>query len=213
MSDDPYELAPAFLSPLTHDQHARIGRIALLWGQVDMILDQLLESALGITSRQRKALIGDKQIGGKLDLLNNNLDGIKGAKAKALAKEFRDLANQTKPHRNKCFHGIWGFAVGRKKGDVSPAATHYRSIENPLRVTQLPALERKLCKTSRVGMNALVELHELSEKVKACNRLFHGKSENRDTWLREWIAQHPLDDDALDRRWKRGQLPYLKKPL
>ena len=56
--DDPYEFVPPFVSPLTHEQHARLGRIAILWGQVDMMLDILLQEALGITGRTTASIAG-----------------------------------------------------------------------------------------------------------------------------------------------------------
>jgi hypothetical protein len=74
MADDPFEFVAPFVSPLTHDEHARIGRIAVLWGQIDMALDQLLDKALGITPKQRRALIGEKPTGAKHDLLSRHLN-------------------------------------------------------------------------------------------------------------------------------------------
>lgn len=209
--DIPAEFIPPFVSPLSHDQHARLGRIAILWGQIDMILDQLLQAALNITGEQRVALIGERPIGGKLDLLKNNLHGIKDKKAREGARDFWELANDTKSVRNRCFHGIWGFGLGRKE-TLFAGASHFREIENPFRATQLPSLEKKLCKTARLGWNALAIVMSYTHATKGCSRLFHGKGDIP-AWLVEWRAQHPLDDRALDRRHKRNQLPYLAKPL
>ena len=207
----PAELIPPFMSPLTHDQHARLGRISILWGQIDMVLDQLLQVALNITGEQRQALIGDRPIGGKLDLLKNNANGITNKTARSLALEFWDLTNQTKLMRNKCFHGVWGLHLGRNQS-VTPAASHYKEMENPVKVTQLPALEKKLCKTARCGWNALTILNGMSGKSNGCSRLFHGKGDTP-AWLPEWIERNPKGDHILDRRYKAGQLPYPAKPL
>ena len=212
MASDPNEFVPPFISSLTHDQHARIGRIAVLWGQIDLIVDQLLQLALGITGEQRQIIIGEKPIGAKLDMINRSWGGLKHEDGKALAKEFCDLAHQTKTHRNKCFHGVWGFRTGTKKNEIYPAAGHFKSMDDPLRATQLPALEKKLCKTARVGFQALVLLHEFPPHPEPV-RLFHGKPGDYPEWLPEWSKQHPLDDRALDHNWKLGQLPYLKHPL
>lgn len=204
------EFVPPFISPLTHDQHARLGRIAVLWGQIDMILDYMLDVALDLKPRQRMTLIGEKPIGAKLDMLSNHFDDIKDQKARELARQFWDLAHQTKTIRNRCFHGVWGFRVG-KPHKVTAAATHFKSGADPVRSTQLPALEKKLCRTARVGMDALILLHEFNRKS-GCNRLYHGPGDPPE-WLEEWREQHPLDDRSLDRRWKLGQLPFATNPL
>lgn len=208
MTDD-LEFVPPFLSPLTHDQHARIGRIALVWGQVDMMLDLMLDHFLGITTVQRRLLIGEKPIGAKLDLLNGQIKDITDAELKKATHEFWDLANQTKTQRNKCFHGIWGLRCVRKN-TVVPGASHFRSIGDPLKITQLPALEKKLCKTARAGMRVLVHLGQFQDH--GSSHLFHGRGP-APAWLEEWIGQHRVDDDSLDRRWKLGQLLYLEKPV
>jgi hypothetical protein len=176
-----------------------------------MILDQLIGKVLGITPRQRFALIGEKPIGAKLEILASHFEEIKDIRQRALVKAFCDLASETKAHRNRCFHGVWGFrTMSRKK--VVAAASHFKAGNDPVRATQLPALERKLCKTSRAGLQAL-SCYIPFKHSEFCNRLFHGASEKHPEWLQEWIEQHPADDRSLDRRWKQGQLPYLEKPL
>ena len=113
--------------------------------------------------------------------------------------------NETKSQRNRCFHGVWGFrAMPRKK--IVAAAQHFKSGNDPVRADQLPALEKKLCKTARHGMNALKAMGKLGET--GCNRLYHGADSHPPEWLSEWIEQHRVGDRDLDRRWKQGQLPY-----
>ena len=211
---DPYEFIPPFVSPLTHDEHARLGRIAVLWGQIDMVLDMLLEVSMGLSPKQRKTLIGEKPIGAKLDMLKLHLDDIKTTLGRTYATAFWDLANQTKTQRNRCFHGVWGFRCG-KPGEVRPSATHFKDGGSPVRITQLAPLEKKLCKTARVGMNALQEISPAFQQFKqpGAGLLFHGSDKDAPPWLPKWIEQHPVDDRSLDRRHKRGQLPYLRKPL
>ena len=114
--------------------------------------------------------------------------------------------------RNRCFHGIWGFGLDRRAKKIVAAAAHFKELENPVRASQLPALEKKLCKTARCGWDALAEVNNHANVPRGCNRMFHGKGE-APPWLGEWIEQHPLGDDDLDRKHKRGQLPYLTKPL
>jgi hypothetical protein len=115
--------------------------------------------------------------------------------------------------RNKCFHGVWGYGVGSRKGDVKVAAKHYKDPENPVTAHQLPALEKKLCRTARLGWDAITLINEWKHP-RGCARMFHGRGfgDEGPPWLPEWSEQHRLDDAALDRRHKQGQLPYLTKP-
>ena len=207
---DPQEFVPPFLSPLTHEQHARLGRISVLWGQVDMMLDLLLEATLGITGKQRQALIGERPIGAKLDMLKPLIPEIADEATRGLVLEFWDLANQTKTQRNRIFHGVWGWRCGMEN-EVSTAATHFKDNGNPVKVTQLPALEKKLCKTARIGALAASGLQKLGP-IEGATRIFHG-SGLPPSWLGEWIDQHPIDDGALDHEHKPGQLPYLTNPV
>ena len=212
MPSSPSEFVPPFISPLTHDQHAQLGRIAILWGQIDMILDQLLQFAIGLTGQQRITLIGEKPLGAKLSMLTVHLDDIKHKEAQKAAREFWNLANETKTARNRCFHGVWGFRCGKKKNDIFAAAMHFKAKENPVRADQLAPLEKKLCRTARVGWKAVAALSEFSADDR-CGRLYHGPSLKSPPWLQEWREQHPVDDHSLDHRHKAGELPYLTKPL
>ncbi|MEO6716480.1 MAG: hypothetical protein ABIM50_04435 [Novosphingobium sp.] len=211
--NDPYEFVPPFISPLTHDQHAMLGRIAILWGQIDMVLDLMLEVSMGISPKQRRTLIGEKPLGAKLDMLKAHIDDIQDADGQALALEFWDLANQTKTQRNRCFHGVWGLRCG-KANEVYPASTHFKDGGAPVKAEQLPPLEKKLCKTARIGMDALRRFHEIFIHLTepGATRLFHGEGE-MPSWLAQWREQHPVDDHSLDHRHKPGMLPFLEKPV
>jgi hypothetical protein len=142
---------------LTHDQHARLGRIAVLWGQIDMILDQLLQVGTGLNGKQLRTFAGEKPTGAKLEMLGNHLDDLHPRSGRNLAEQFRTMADQIKGQRNRCFHGVWGFRPTRRQ-TVIAAAGHYKELHNPVTAEQLPALEKKLCQTARVGTRALVEL-------------------------------------------------------
>ena len=206
---DHLEFVPPFLSPLTHDEHARLGRIAILWGQIDMILDQMLNIAMGITGKQRMTLVGEKPIGIKLAMLARHFDDIPVGKPRETTERFWELANETKDKRNRCFHGVWGLRCTSRKA-VEAAAMHFKDGNDPVRATELAALEKKLCRTARVGATALGHVSDVNSI--GCVRLFHGKCDTP-AWLQEWIEQHPVGDHSLDHNWKQGELPFLGRPL
>ena len=202
---------PAFYSPLTHDEHAQLGRIAVLWGQVEMFVENLLTAVFGITPELRARLFSDKPIGAKLDLLSSfTKDMPKGEAAKAVAA-FLSLAHEVKSERNQCFHGVWGFRVRAKQQEIEAAAQHQRDPAKPFRASNLPRLERKLCQLSHLGILALAALGQM-ERLIGAYPLFHGDPPVEE-WSSEWRKRHYADRHTLDRRSKPRRLPFLEQPL
>ncbi|WP_395613954.1 hypothetical protein [Allosphingosinicella sp.] len=210
MTDDPSDIS-AFLSPLTHDQHAQLGRIALLWGYIDFALDELLLNVLKLTKHQRTLFIGEKPMGPKLDLLKPGIPKIKDALIREKVKEFYDHLNDTKAKRNHAFHGCWGWRANPRTKTVDICARHPKQIHNPLKATDLPALESRLCTASYVGIEAVALFRKWPGPIRA-GQFLHGPTTRAPKWFQQWRAQHPVDDSTLDHNWKRGQLPYLTDP-
>ena len=200
---------PAFYSPLTHEQHAQLGRIAVLWGQIDMFVDNMLTGVLGIAPELRAQLFNDRQIAGKLDALAKSAIKISNPEARLAVSAFIGSAQALKSERNRCFHGVWGFQIKRKA--VQAAAQHHKSPGQPFKASDLPKLERKLCQLSHEGMIALNSLGQM-ELLTGADPLFHGEVPDRE-WFERWRAQHYEDRHNLDRSWKLGRLPYLERPL
>jgi hypothetical protein len=201
---------PLFYSPLTHDQHAQLGRIAVLWGQIDMIVDNLLTDVVAIEPELRQHLFADKPIGAKLDALKVFVRRMPDGIEKSEVKLFVDLVDSAKAERNQCFHGVWGFRVTNRQ-TVEAAAQHHRQPENPFRATALPSLERKLCQISHQGMIALTALG-LMEAQLGAYPLFLGDGD-RGEWFSKWREQHFANNHIQDHRSKPGRLPFLKNPL
>ena len=202
---------PAFYSPLTHDEHAQLGRIAVLWGQVEMFVENLLTAVLGIAPELRARLFNDKPVGAKLDVLSSFVKDMPDGEAARAVAAFLSLAHEVKSERNQCFHGVWGFRVRVKQQKIEAAAQHQRSPERPFRADNLPRLERKLCQLSHLGMLALEALGQM-ERLEGAYPLFHGDPPI-EAWFSEWRARHYADRHTLDRKWKPGRLPFLEQPL
>lgn len=204
---------PAFVSPLTHDQHAQIGRIAILWGQVDMFVDSLLTFVIGISAELRFELFADKQIGMKLDALRKFTAKLQTSKEKQQLQKFISLVDAIKADRNQCFHGTWGFRVTKKR-TVEAAAQHSKRPEAAFKASSLATLERKLCQASHQGMLAM-EFFDQSMPVGGAMPLFHGLDETfvDQEWFREWQKRYFEDHHIQDHRWKPGRLPFLEHPL
>jgi hypothetical protein len=204
---------PGFLSPLTDEQHAQLGRIAVLWGHCDFMLDEILTKAHRLTRAQRKTFIGaERPIGPKLDFLKPQIAGIRNKELRERVRTFYDLLNNTKAKRNQIFHGAWGWRSMAREGDVRICARHPKAPANPVFAHELPDLEKTLCRASRAGLEALYiyEGHALDPRV---SRFVHGQGRNAPKWFQQWLEQQPADDANLDRSYKAGQLPRLIDPL
>lgn len=202
---------PAFVSPLTDKEHAQLGRIAILWGQADWLIDEIILTALSITRELQKTLIGEKPIGPKIDILKPHLGDIKNPRAQEAARGFVERLDLTKAKRNHAFHGIWGWRAARNK-KVERCSRHPKSLDNPVKAEDLPNLERTLCEAVTQGIMAVLLIRG-REPEAAVVRFLHGRDGEVPAWFREWSEQHPLLGQSLDRSWSAGQLPRLADPM
>ncbi len=206
-----YEL-PAFVSPLTDEEHAQLGRIAVLWGQADWLIDELMLVALSLSRKQRETLIGEKPLGPKLDLLAKHLDDIPHSEAREAAKGIHARLNKTKTQRNHAFHVIWGWRANPRSKTIERCSRHPKALHNPIRVEDLPDLERTLCEAVTQGIIAVFLLRGQTPEASVV-RFLHGKDKDAPDWFRRWAEQHPLLDRNHDPSWKPGQLPRLADPM
>lgn len=208
---DAYTL-PAFVSPLTDKEHAQLGRIAVLWGQADWLIDEIILTALEITRKQHTAFIGEKPIGPKLEILKPSLGEIKDARAQEAARGFVERLDATKAQRNHIFHGIWGWRAKPRSTTVERCARHPKSLNNPVRAEQLPGLERTLCEAVTQGIMAvwIIRGHEPEAGV---HRFLHGRDDEAPEWFLQWSRQHPLIGQNWDHNWLGGELPRLIDPM
>lgn len=203
---------PAFVSPLTDKEHAQLGRISVLWGQIDWIIDQLILSALEITPRQHETLIGEKPIGPKIVMVKKNFDNIRPVEAEESARVFIELLDLTKSQRNHIFHGIWGWRPHPRKKTIQRCARHPKSLQNPVKVEDLPKLEKQLCEAVAAGIMTVWRIRG-QQTQPAAVRFLHGYDREIPEWFAQWSEQHPLPGDNWDHNWSAGQLLRLVDPL
>lgn len=202
----------AYISPLTDAQHAQLGRIAVLWGHADFLLDFILEKAVGLTREQHDVLVRDKSFGAKLEILKAYLPAIEDHEARAAATIFRQQLNNTKTKRNQAFHGAWGWRGVEGKSQPEICARHHTTPHNPVKASDLPKLEADLCAATAVGARAMTILHLLPQHG-GIMRFNHGEGKDPPESFVQWIEQHPLDAANLDHSCKAGELPRLTDPM
>lgn len=210
MSDDPLEFVAGYVSPLTDKEHAQIGRIAILWGQVENFVDELLEHVSGMTRNELDALgVTDRPMGSKVAWLNAIKSRHPDESYRHHVSEFCAIIHETKTARNHVFHGIWGWRGDQRTKTVFPASRKASSPNQPFKATQLPALEKKLCKCSRMGLDLCAPIWKSTSRPRLTRYVHHGAKEGAEGWLTQWSARNRLDDAVLDQSAKAGQLLRL----
>lgn len=176
---------PAFRVPLTQAQLAEMGYIAVLWGQVDFIIDELLLFAFKIGPDKRRILIGDKQIGSRVDLLANNLTAIRPKATRALVQKFCSVVQRNKTDRNTAFHGAWGWHVKGLGRPGEPAARTSKAPKNRFFPARFPDLRSDLTYASRIGWEAVCLLKDWPLNVGAARLTFGAdeKDGSPPSWL------------------------------
>lgn len=207
---DPLEFIAAYISPLTDKEHAQIGRIAILWGQIELITEDLLVLVTKLSWKELEALqITDKPMGARTMFLNEARARIKNPELEAKLKSFCDAIHETKVQRNHVFHGMWGWRANSLKRTVEPCARRSKDPSAPLKLYQLHALEKKLCRCSRIGHDLAWLLRGDQRRSKHVRFLHYGDKEPPQ-FLRQWSERNPLDHEVLDQSGKGGKLRRLE---
>lgn len=208
---DSTEFMAGYLSPLTDKEHARLGRISVLWGQIEYYLDHLLPVVSGFSDAELKAIgLTEKNVGTKTQFLKAAIQRLTDPARAHEARRFCELIDNTKVARNHAFHGLWGWRASSRSKTVEPCARHSKHPAKPLKIADLAKLEKALCACSRVGHDLLNECLGW-EKERQPVRFFHGADKAVPTWLSEWTGRNRVGREYLDQNAKEGQLPRLAR--
>ena len=204
---------PGYISPLTDAEHARLGRICVLWGQIDMLLDFILKWSYGFSQAQWDGMeIADRPLGTKISLLKKSFRNVGDTTILEILQELYEALNAVKGQRNHAIHGMWGWRVDDRKGTVEPCARYHKDPATPLTPSHLPALEKALCRCSNLAMQAyLYSVNAPPEQPLMSRRFFHGKAGPPSDTLTQWLVRVQPDHATLDHSFREGQLPRLEK--
>ena len=202
------EFFPGYVSPLTDTEHATIGRIALLWGQVEHFVEVLLPIVTGLTQDEMDTLqISSKTIASKVDFLAKASARVGREDIRDGIKSFCAIIHETKGQRNHIFHGIWGWRGDDRTKRVFPAACKRSDVGSPFPADKLNALEKKLCKCARMGFDLFTRYHGQLERPHPSRFFHHNAQGDAPEWLVQWSTRNRWDDEDLDRIEVAGQLP------
>lgn len=153
-----FVMAPAFAVPLENNELQMLGYIAVVWGQIDFLTDQILTFVYEFDIDQRNRFLSDKMMATKVDWLAKDYERLP-ADLHEDAKQFVELIQATKQQRNGAFHGVWGWQWQKRSKTRRVAAWHQRMLKNPLRPDQLEQLATDLQTCSNIGNKLMCALY------------------------------------------------------
>jgi hypothetical protein len=126
-------VAPKFKITLTAQQTLEVGRLSVIWGQIDHFLLQSVGILLTHDLACAVTLMGAQTTGPLVGLLSKARHRIKDAEIQRLAKQFCDDMAPLIEARNHITHGIWGaYLPGKDPKKAKPACLYVRKPVHPL---------------------------------------------------------------------------------
>lgn len=196
----PLIIDPAFAVPLTAQELHDLGVIAVVWGQIDFQLDQILAHALAFDPDQQASFIAEKPMQAKLDMLKADYARLPKRFHKQAAELLKRLS-ALKQSRNSAFHGVWGWRLEKRSQTLQVAAYHPKTKDNPLRPIQLRGMAEELIDCSKLAGSILAQLQGLEFRTAA-----------RFTWGGAGPdGQPPAWPLAPHGQWYRGRSPTERR--
>jgi len=205
------ENVAGYISPLTDEQHAVLGRIAVLWGQIESAIDNILPAFCGLSADDLTALqVFDKPIAAKVALLKSASKAKSAPAVHEKVIKFATIIDDTKARRNHAFHSMWGWRLEPRTQTVVPCARYLKTPGQGLKASSLPKLEAELNKCARHGKDLL---HLVWGEGPDYNpsRHFHGPDAPQE-WFGQWLERNPVYLHNLDCGTNSNQLPRLREP-
>ena len=126
-------VAPKFKISLTVQQTLEVGRLSVIWGQIDHFVLCSVSLLLAHDLAAGTTLMGDMTTGPLVNLLNKSRHRIDDKEIKELTKNFcADMGPLIKT-RNHIMHGIWGFYLpGKNPKKAKPGCLFMKDPNNPV---------------------------------------------------------------------------------
>jgi hypothetical protein len=135
---------PALIISLADDELAALGRVVVVWNQIEQFLDTGVLAMLDVSTASMEKIMGSPHVPSKADIFEalateKLTDAEVREEAIACAKRIKDLSN----FRNDVIHGRWATAVpsGIEEARKKLSAT-------PINIQQIRQKYGEICKLS-----------------------------------------------------------------
>ena len=122
MVDENKKVRPQYKIALTKEETTELGRLAVIWGQLDHFTMMAVTKLLAADQHSGTILMKDMTTGSLVNLLRKSLLRIKDPDTRKKGKKFcKDMAPLIE-YRNHIMHGIWGWQIkGKSARNAKPA--------------------------------------------------------------------------------------------
>ncbi len=135
--------SPVYQLPLTDDELMLVGRITLVWAQIDFQIDGILTALHRLDEEQFAAFFGRMMIGGKVQAARSAQARAPSETARIAVAEMCDAVSDCLRDRNLMTHGMWGWNWDGGNTRWESCAISYRK-GHALAAAELPALHEEI---------------------------------------------------------------------
>ena len=126
-------VAPKFKISLAAQQTLEIGRLSVIWGQIDHFVLSSVSLLLAHDLDAGVKLMGEMTTGPLVNLLNKSRHRIDDEDIRKLTKKFCADMGPLITTRNHIMHGIWGFYLpGKNPKKAKPGCLFVKDPKNPV---------------------------------------------------------------------------------
>lgn len=148
--------SPVYQFPMADSRINLVGRITLIWAQIDFQIDGILMALHGIDADQLDAFFGNSTVGRKIAVVRNAIHRAASHETQVSLTTFCNVVAPCVANRNLMTHGMWGWVWDEEKGEWIASAVNHRRKE-ALSVDELEDLHEKVV-TAALGAD---EAHSL----------------------------------------------------
>jgi hypothetical protein len=154
---------PQYQITLTADQATELGRLTVVWGQIDHFVFNSVSLLLTPDPNAAIAMLGDLTTGPLVNLLNKSRHRIKDDNIKSMIKTFHDDMGSLIKKRNHIMHGMWGlFLPGKDAKKAKPACFYAKNPLNPIFAEDIHDLANKAAEQTHVISTVFHHIAEIS---------------------------------------------------
>lgn len=135
--------SPVYQLPVSDDELLIVGRITLMWAQLDFQLDAILTSLHKIDGEQFTAFFGRTMIGAKVQAVKAATKRASSSAVQIALGEMCDAISKCLTDRNLMTHGMWGWNWNEDQGAWESCAISHRKGQAFV-ASELPELHEKI---------------------------------------------------------------------
>ena len=151
---------PQFRISLTKDQVTELGRLSVIWGQLDHFTMMTVTKLLAVDQHSGAILMKEMTTGPLVGLLRKSLPRIKNSDTRKKATNFCADMSPLIEYRNHIMHGIWGWQVkGKNARKAKPACLYLKEPKRELRPDRITITADRAAEQTHVINSIMCSLY------------------------------------------------------